>query len=135
MTSSSALNCGISGFFSACLHTSGCSLVGQGQQVFIISWRNPLAHHADWDSDTYAAEIIKAMDITAKAAGVEKVALTGICSGGILSSLAVAHLAATHRLDRLAAFSLFVPVLHPDYRERVRARGQSGGAGSGHEKR
>ena len=22
-------------------------LVGQGQQVFIISWRNPLAHHAD----------------------------------------------------------------------------------------
>ena len=90
-------------------------LVGQGQQVFIISWRNPLAHHADWDSDTYAAEIIKAMDITAKAAGVEKVALTGICSGGILSSLAVAHLAATDRLDRLAAFSLFVTVLDQEH--------------------
>ena len=90
-------------------------LVGQGQQVFIISWRNPLAHHADWDSDTYAAEIIKAMDITAKAAGVETVALTGICSGGILSSLAVAHLAATDRLDRLAAFSLFVTVLDQEH--------------------
>ena len=90
-------------------------LVGQGQQVFIISWRNPLAHHADWDSDTYAAEIIKAMDITAKAAGVEKVALTGICSGGILSSFAVAHLAATDRLDRLAAFSLFVTVLDQEH--------------------
>ena len=90
-------------------------LVGQGQQVFIISWRNPQVQHADWDSDTYAAEIIKAMDITAKAAGVEKVALTGICSGGILSSLAVAHLAATDRLDRLAAFSLFVTVLDQEH--------------------
>ena len=90
-------------------------LIGQGQQVFIISWRNPQAQHADWDSDTYAAEIIKAMDITAKAAGVEKVALTGICSGGILSSLAVAHLAATDRLDRLAAFSLFVTVLDQEH--------------------
>jgi len=90
-------------------------LVGQGQQVFIISWRNPQVQHADWDSDTYAAEIIKAMDITAKAAGVETVALTGICSGGILSSLAVAHLAATDRLDRLAAFSLFVTVLDQEH--------------------
>ena len=86
-------------------------LVAQGQQVFVVSWRNPTSAHADWDSDTYVAEIIDALDTTARIAGTEQVALTGICSGGILSSLAASHLAATGRLDRLAAFSLFVTVL------------------------
>jgi len=90
-------------------------LVGQGQQVFVMSWRNPSAEHADWDSDRYAAEILTAIDTTIRVAGSEKVALTGICSGGILSSLAVSHLAATGRLDLLAAFSLFVTVLDQEH--------------------
>ena len=30
-------------------------LVGEGQQVFVISWRNPEAEHGHWDLDTYAA--------------------------------------------------------------------------------
>ncbi len=30
-------------------------LVRGGQQVFVISWRNPDARHADWDLDTYGA--------------------------------------------------------------------------------
>ena len=29
-------------------------LTAQGQQVFVISWRNPDARHRDWDLDTYA---------------------------------------------------------------------------------
>lgn len=90
-------------------------LVGQGQQVFVMSWRNPGPEHAGWDSDRYAAEILSAIDTTIRVAGSEKVALTGICSGGILSSLAVSHLAATGRLDLLAAFSLFVTVLDQDH--------------------
>jgi polyhydroxyalkanoate synthase subunit PhaC len=86
-------------------------LVGQGQQVFVMSWRNPQAVHADWDTNTYVQAILEAMDATERLAEAEQVALTGICSGGILASLAAGHLAGTGRQDRLASFSLLVTVL------------------------
>ena len=37
-------------------------LVRQGQQVFMISWRNPDARHADWGLDAYVAAVLEAMD-------------------------------------------------------------------------
>ncbi len=86
-------------------------LVRQGQQVFVMSWRNPQAVHADWNTDTYVQAVLEALDATERLAGAEQVALTGICSGGILASLTAAHLAATGQQDRLAAFSLLVTVL------------------------
>ena len=46
-------------------------LVGQGHQVFVISWRNPDARHRDWNLDTYGAAIVDALD-----------ALRSICGGG-----------------------------------------------------
>jgi polyhydroxyalkanoate synthase subunit PhaC len=85
--------------------------VGQGQQVFVMSWRNPQAVHAGWNTDTYGQAILQAMDATERLAEAEQVALTGICSGGILASLAAAYLAGTGQQDRLAAFSLLVTVL------------------------
>src|SRR5207342_165587 len=36
--------------------------VGQGLQVFAISWRNPTKEHRYWDLDTYGASIIAALD-------------------------------------------------------------------------
>ena len=36
--------------------------VRQGRQVFVISWRNPEARHADWDFDTYVSGILEALD-------------------------------------------------------------------------
>ena len=86
-------------------------LVCQGQQVFVMSWRNPQAVHADWNTDTYVRAILDAMDASERLTGSEQVALTGICAGGILASLAAAHLAATGQQDRLAALSLLVTVL------------------------
>jgi polyhydroxyalkanoate synthase len=86
-------------------------LVGQGQQVFMMSWRNPQAVHADWNTDTYVQAILEAMDATERLAEAEQVALTGICSGGTLASMAAAYLAGTGQQDRLAAFSLLVTVL------------------------
>jgi polyhydroxyalkanoate synthase len=86
-------------------------LVGQGQQVFVMSWRNPQAVHADWNTDTYVKAVLEAMDATERLTGAEQVALTGICSGGILASLTAAYLSGTGRQDRLAAFSLLVTVL------------------------
>src|SRR6266705_4605497 len=86
-------------------------LVQGGQQVFVISWRNPDARHADWGLDTYASAVIEALEAAQRVCGVDQAALIGACAGGIISSVAVAHLAATGGLGQLAAFGLFVTVL------------------------
>jgi polyhydroxyalkanoate synthase subunit PhaC len=86
-------------------------LVGSGLQVFMISWRNPDARHAQWDFNTYGQAVLDAMDAAARITGSEQVALAGACSGGIISALVAAHLAHTGQQDRLAAFTLLVTVL------------------------
>ncbi len=86
-------------------------LVASGQQVYCISWRNPDARHADWGLDKYGQAIIDAMTAAEKISRQEQVALLGICSGGMLATMVLAHLAATGDLGRVAAFSLAVTVL------------------------
>jgi polyhydroxyalkanoate synthase len=86
-------------------------LVAQGQQVFLISWRNPLARHRDWDFDTYGAAIVEAMDAVVKIAGTDTVQLLGICSGGTLAAMTAAHLTEIGEADRIAGFALAVTVL------------------------
>lgn len=86
-------------------------LVRQGQQVYVISWRNPDARHAGWGLDTYVQAVIDTLDVVRRSAGTEQAALAGVCSGGIIASLAAASLAATGRQDQLAAFTLLVTVL------------------------
>jgi polyhydroxyalkanoate synthase subunit PhaC len=85
--------------------------VSAGQQVFMMSWRNPDERHAAWNLDTYGQAIIDAMDAVQRATGEEKVALQAFCSGGIITTMLLAHLAATGGLDRVAALSLAVTVL------------------------
>lgn len=86
-------------------------LLRQGQQVYCISWRNPDKRHADWGLDTYAEAIIGATDVAQDISRQDQVAMLGICSGGMIASMVLAHLAATGDLGRLAAFSLAVTVL------------------------
>jgi polyhydroxyalkanoate synthase len=86
-------------------------LVQHGQQVFLISWRNPDARHADWGLDTYVQAVLDALDAVERISRSDRTALAGICSGGIIASLTAAHLADTGRQDRLAAFGLAVTVL------------------------
>jgi polyhydroxyalkanoate synthase len=86
-------------------------LVREGQQVFVMSWRNPDARHASWNFDTYVRAILDAMDAVERVTGVEHTALTGICSGGILAAMTGGYLAAIGRQDRLAAFVLAVTVI------------------------
>jgi polyhydroxyalkanoate synthase subunit PhaC len=85
--------------------------VAGGQQVFMMSWRNPDERHADWGMDTYGQAIIDAMDAVERVTGQEKVALQAFCSGGIITSMTLAHLAETGGLDRVAGLSLAVTVL------------------------
>jgi polyhydroxyalkanoate synthase len=86
-------------------------LVQGGQQVFVISWRNPDARHADWDLGTYVQAVLDALDAVERICRSDRTVLSGICSGGIIASIAAAHLASTGQEGRLAAFGLLVTVL------------------------
>jgi len=86
-------------------------LVQGGQQVFVISWRNPDARLADRGLDAYVQAVLDALDAVHRVCGTDRAALIGVCAGGIISSVTAAHLAATGRLGQLAAFGLFVTVL------------------------
>jgi polyhydroxyalkanoate synthase len=85
-------------------------LVQQGQQVFVISWRNPDARHSMWNADTYGRAIVDALDAVQAITGADKALLTGICSGGILASMVMGHLSAVGD-DRIAGFGLAVTML------------------------
>jgi polyhydroxyalkanoate synthase subunit PhaC len=85
--------------------------VRRGRQVFVISWRNPDARHAEWGFDTYVRAILDALDVVEEITGNATTVLGGICSGGILASIVAAYLAAIGRQDRLAALCLAVTVI------------------------
>jgi polyhydroxyalkanoate synthase len=91
-------------------------LVGQGQQVFVMSWRNPDKRHAAWGFDAYAQAILDALDATAAIRATDAVHLLSACSGGILSAVAAAvrqaALAGTPRAGaRIASLGLLVTML------------------------
>jgi len=88
--------------------------VKQGRQMFVMSWRNPDGRHADWDFETYVRAILDALDAVERVTGSEQTALAGICSGGILASIAAAYLAGTGGQDRLRALCLAVTVIDTD---------------------
>jgi polyhydroxyalkanoate synthase subunit PhaC len=91
-------------------------LVGAGQQVFVLSWRNPDGRHADWGFDRYVQEIIDMVDAVADICGAGAVHVLGACSGGILASLA----AAVNR-SRLASLTLLVTMLDQSRADAVGA--------------
>jgi polyhydroxyalkanoate synthase subunit PhaC len=87
-------------------------LVQQGQQVFVISWRNPDVEQGHFDLDTYAQAVLEARDAVADITGQTTIHLNGACSGGLISSGALGHLAAEGRLgEEIASLSLFVTAL------------------------
>lgn len=85
--------------------------VQQGQQVFVVSWRNPQARHRDWGFDAYGAAIIEALDVVQTITGTDSTHLFGTCSGGILAAMTAAHLADIGEADRIAGLALAVTVL------------------------
>jgi polyhydroxyalkanoate synthase len=86
-------------------------LVGQGQQVFVISWRNPEAEHGSWGLDTYAESILSALETACEVGESEQAQLLAFCGGGIAGACAAGHLAAKGEQDRLAGLTLGVCVL------------------------
>jgi polyhydroxyalkanoate synthase len=86
-------------------------LVGGGQQVLVISWRNPDARHAAWGLGTYVQAVLEALAVVERICRVDRVALMGVCAGGIIASIAAAQLASAGQQGRLAGFALAVTVL------------------------
>jgi polyhydroxyalkanoate synthase len=81
-------------------------LVQQGQQVFVMSWRNPGAEQGHFDLDTYAAAVLEARDVVARITRQDTVHLNGACSGGIIGAAALAAAGAG-----FASLSLLVAAL------------------------
>jgi polyhydroxyalkanoate synthase len=86
-------------------------LLSMGQQVFVMSWRNPDARHRDWGLDTYGAALTDALAAVRAISGAAKAHVCALCSGGIMTSMVAAHLAVTGRLDQVASLCLGVAVL------------------------
>lgn len=86
-------------------------LVGDGHQVFVVSWRNPDVRHASWGLDVYGAAVLEALATTRSVSRAPRASVHAFCSGGIITSMALAHLAATDGLDTVAGVGLSVAVL------------------------
>ncbi|MEX1178786.1 MAG: alpha/beta fold hydrolase [Nitriliruptor sp.] len=86
-------------------------LVQQGHQVLIMSWRNPDARHAAWDLDTYGEAVLTALDATKRITHHDRVHLLGVCAGGIITAMVLAHLAAEGSLDEQVATANFAVTL------------------------
>jgi polyhydroxyalkanoate synthase len=89
-------------------------LVRQGQQVFVVSWRNPDVRHREWGFDAYAQGLLDAFDTVDKITGVDAAHVVAACSGGLLACLTAAYRAAAGRIDRLASLSLMVTMIDQD---------------------
>ena len=66
----------------------------RGLQTFLLSWRNPQAEQADWNLDTYAARVSRAIDEVREITGSDDVNIVGFCAGGIITTTLLNHLAA-----------------------------------------
>jgi polyhydroxyalkanoate synthase len=86
-------------------------LIGQGQQVFTISWRNPGAEEGHFDFDTYADAVLEAREAVAEIAGQETVNLMAACSGGIIAAGLLGHMARTGTLGEVNSLTLLVCAL------------------------
>ncbi|GAB3302971.1 alpha/beta fold hydrolase [Epidermidibacterium keratini] len=90
-------------------------LVQQGQQTFVMSWRNPDARHAKWGFDAYATAMTEAFDIVTSITKADSAHVVAACSGGLIASLAAARAAALGQSDRLASLSLLVTMIDQEH--------------------
>jgi polyhydroxyalkanoate synthase len=77
-------------------------LLNRGHSVFVVSWVNPGAEHAEKSFEDYMMDgPLAAIDAIEQATGEKKVNILGFCIGGILVTATLAYLAARGE-DRIA---------------------------------
>jgi polyhydroxyalkanoate synthase len=90
-------------------------LLDGGYEVFHLSWINPGPEHKGFDLDTYIAAIAEGIETTRAISRAERVHTIGVCAGGQLLTIALAHLAGHGNLEQVASMMLTVAVLdHSD---------------------
>ena len=67
--------------------------VERGLQPFMLSWRNPSKEQGEWDLDTYAARVSRAIDEVREVTGADDINVIGFCAGGIITATLLNHLA------------------------------------------
>jgi poly[(R)-3-hydroxyalkanoate] polymerase subunit PhaC len=86
-------------------------LLGEQQQVFTISWRNPDVAQGHFDLDTYVQAVLEAREAVAEITGQPAVNINAACSGGIITAGALGHLAAIGEQDKVGALTMMVCAL------------------------
>lgn len=87
-------------------------LVDQGHTVFVISWVNPDAAHADVGLDDYVVEgVAAAIDAVGQATGEHDVDLVSYCLGGTLAAMTLAWLTAKGQGERVASATLIASLV------------------------
>ena len=71
--------------------------VANGQQVFLLSWRNPRPEHRSWSLDTYISACIDAIETVLDVTRTKSVNSIGLCAGGMTQSMLLGYLAAQSR--------------------------------------
>jgi polyhydroxyalkanoate synthase len=84
--------------------------VSRGIPMFVISWRNPGPEDREYNLDVYAASVLRVTDVVREITGSDQLNTLGMCAGGILTSIVLAHLADTGD-DRVHAASFGVTLL------------------------
>jgi polyhydroxyalkanoate synthase subunit PhaC len=84
--------------------------VSRGQQLFMISWRNPGIDQREWDLTRYVEETEQALAVARRITRAQSVSVLGACSGGITAAAMLAHLAARGN-ERVDSLTLLVTVL------------------------
>ena len=68
--------------------------VAEGQQVFMVSWRNVTSEQRHWDMDFYVVSVLEAIDAALALTTQPTINLLGVCAGGITTAVLSGYLAA-----------------------------------------
>jgi len=85
-------------------------LLGQGHQVFVVSWRNPHEEHGDWGMENYVQALDRATEVACDITKSKDLNMVGACSGGITASLLLAYWAAKG-IERANSHTQLVAIL------------------------
>jgi len=89
-----------------------------GQQTFIVSWRNPTKAQREWNLSTYIEALKEAIDAVLAITGSKDVNMLGACSGGLTIASLVGHYAALGE-QKVNALTLLVSVLDTEVDTQV----------------
>ncbi|HTZ15846.1 MAG TPA: alpha/beta fold hydrolase [Mycobacterium sp.] len=86
----------------------------RGRSVFVASWVNPDASHAEIGFDDYVSSTVEMLVTVSDISGSSSSHLLGLCGGGVLAFLTAAYLAAIGQQHTLATLTIAIAVLDYD---------------------